>query len=131
MKKVLLLMVLLFGLAAVAAPVQASMVRFELDTNFLGWMPPDPTETPPWIIAEFEDGATPGSVTLTLAGSFVTGYLDKWYLNLDPSFNPANLTFTRTNANLTPSPAAINKSANGFNVEGDGFYDIEFDWVGC
>ena len=128
MKRVLLLMVLLLGLAAVAAPVQASMVKFELGSSFPGSTVPDPSDSPPWLIALFDDGSTPGSVKLTLSANFGAGELDAWYLNLDPAFDPTNLVFDLVSAETTAPLPIISKSADYYNVGGDGLYDILFKW---
>jgi hypothetical protein len=129
MKRVLLLMLLLLGLAVVAAPVQASMVKFDLGTSFPGSTAPDPSDSSPWLTAVFEDGAAPGAVKLTLSAHFGAGKLLNWYINLDPAFNPANLIFSMVSGESNaPYPEDINKSADAYNVGGDGFYDVEFIW---
>jgi hypothetical protein len=85
--------------------------------------------TAPWIQAQFSD-VSPGTVELTLSTPNLTGseFVSDWDLNIDPSFNPTNLTFTLSgNPNsitlpTTPIPTGI----DSFQADGDGLYDIKF-----
>ncbi|MCJ7543961.1 MAG: PEP-CTERM sorting domain-containing protein [Phycisphaerae bacterium] len=92
--------------------------------EYNGGVPPvGPT---PWLTAQFDDHDTPGSVTLTLTGTNLSGteFLRSGYFNLDPALNPGNLTFsTPTQTGMFDTPT-ISLGSNAFKADGDGFFDI-------
>ncbi|UCE59930.1 MAG: hypothetical protein JSU63_21105 [Phycisphaerales bacterium] len=103
----------------------ADMVVFELDTEFSGAYPPEGTG--PWLRATFDDGGS--DLTLTLE-SLLTGdgeHVKIWDFNLDPLLDPTLLDFTYAGSSTGPA-ASISTGVNAFKADGDGLYDIQFDW---
>jgi hypothetical protein len=121
------------ALAAVAALLsltcaQAATLTFEYDFSF-GSEPADgPT---PWMTAVFDDGGSPGSVTLivTVAATISAADVTQIYFNLDPILNPDNVTITRVSGTgPLSSETVISKAVDSFKADGDGFFDILFDF---
>jgi hypothetical protein len=85
--------------------------------------------TTPWIQAQFSD-VSPGTVELTLSTPNLTGseFVSDWDLNIDASFNPANLTFTLSGNpdSITLPTTPIPTGIDSFKADGDGLYDIKF-----
>jgi len=84
------------------------------------------------MTATIDDGGGSGSVTLTLdnlnlvGGEFVSG----WYFNLDPILDPDSLIFSAASSfggNGFDLPT-IETETNDFKADGDGLYDILFDF---
>jgi hypothetical protein len=115
------------------ASVQAATLTLEFDTSFGN---PNDTDTAPpdgatpWLTAVFDDGNTPGSVTLTMTVSGTIGIaeISQIYLNLDPVYDPADLTITRNAGSSTgPVENSIGQSANAYKPDSDGLMDILID----
>jgi hypothetical protein len=97
------------------------------------------TKTPestvlPWLTAQFADGPS-GSVIVTLTASHLTGGEfvdglrdgignDGWYLNLDPRLDPTLLTFSSPVKTGSFGDPMVNKGADAYKADGDGYYDI-------
>ncbi len=119
------------------ASVQAGSLTLEFDTSFGNPLDPDtapPDGTGPWLTAVFDDGGLAGSVTLTLTvGDIGLGDVGSVYLNLDPIVDPTSLTFAviggtgpaAATGSYDPPPGLL---ANGFQADGDGLYDIWFEF---
>lgn len=91
-----------------------------------GTPPVGPT---PWLVAQFDDQGTPGSVALTLTATNLTGaeHVKGWYFNLDPNMGPNNLTFSAlTEAAGNFDLPTITVDENNLKADGDGFFDILF-----
>lgn len=95
-----------------------------------------PVGPSPWLTAVFDDGGTPGSVTLTMTVANTVGVaaVDEVYFNLDPLFNASLLSFSYMSGSST-GPATGNQGNNGiftgtnqFQADGDGLYDIYFNF---
>lgn len=119
------------GLAAaglISLSAQAATVTFNFTESF-GAVPPDgPT---PYATAVFDDGGTPGSVTLTMsvAGSVGEADVTAMYFNLDPALDPNSLNFSRTGGTgPTDANTDIFTGVDAFQADGDGQYDILFDF---
>ena len=87
----------------------------------------------PWLTAVFSDKG-PNAVELTLAAPGLTGseVVGRWYFNLNPELNPANLIFTETSfSGIFTTPMALT-GADAFKPDYDGKYDIllNFDTPG-
>lgn len=118
------------AIAAVAASavVPAKALTFDLDYIFSG--PGIPGNPGPWGTATFSDVA--GGVQLTMSGSGLTGgeFFGSWYFNLNSALNPASLNFAaQSNVGVDPSSVSISQAANSFKADGDGFFDILFDFA--
>lgn len=116
-------------LAAVAAsPLQAATVTFNYDQSFGAVSPDGPA---PWATAVFDDGGTAGSVTLTMsvAASVNLADVTQMYFNLDPFLDPTSLMFARTGGTgPTAANTSIQTGVDNFQADGDGQYDILFDF---
>jgi hypothetical protein len=113
---------------AVTAVLPAKGLTFGLDYIFSG--PGIPGNPGPWGTATFSDVS--GGVQLTMNGSGLSGseFFGSWYFNLNSSLNPASLNFAaQSNVGVDPSSVAIGQGANAFKADGDGFFDILFDFA--
>jgi hypothetical protein len=117
----------------------ANAATLTLDFNNSFGNPTDPGTAPPdgsnWLTAEFVDVA-PGEVELTLTvGAIGIAAIDQIYFNLDPTMDPADLTFTRdagtgpTDAQTTISIDSDNSVDPNLQADGDGVYDILFNFA--
>lgn len=91
----------------------------------------DPAAGTDWFTAVFDDGDTAGSVTLTMTVANTIGAADitRIYFNLDPAMDPDDLGFTRTGGDgPTAGNTVITTGVNAFMADGDGFYDILFEF---
>lgn len=126
------LVLLLIALLCPAAG-EASIL-YQFNTPFSG--DPDPAGTGPWIDATFVD-VTPGTVLLTItnvnltSGEFVqgngNGASGGLFFNLNTNDNPTALDFTLVASNGNFGPI-ISTGENSFKADGDGYYDIQFDF---
>ena len=116
-------------LAAVAAsPLQAASVTFNYTESFGAVSPDGPA---PWATAVFDDTITPGAVTLTMTVEPTVNLADvtAMYFNLDPALDPTSLAFTRTGGTgPTAANTSIQTGTDNFQADGDGRYDILFDF---
>jgi hypothetical protein len=116
-------------LAALAAmPAQAATVTFDYGVSFGAVSPDGPA---PWATSVFDDGGGSGSVTLTMsvAASVNLADVTAMYFNLDPSIDPTSLAFTRdSGTGPTAANTSIQTGTDNFQADGDGQYDILFDF---
>jgi len=111
----------------------ASTLTLEFDTSFGN--PTDPNTAPPdgatpWLTAVFDDGGLAGSVTLTMTVASTVGIAEitAMYFNLDPVFDPADLTITLDAGSSTgPGANSIGQTADTYKPDSDGLMDILFD----
>jgi hypothetical protein len=89
-----------------------------------------PGAASPWLSATFEDGPLPDSVRLTLDATNLTGteFAASWYFNLNPSLDPASLTFSFVSNPTALGLNNIHTGVNAFKADGDGHYDILLDF---
>ena len=107
-------------LLILAVPANATTLTFGLDYEFSGATAPEGTE--PWITATFNDATgNENTVNLTMNALNLVGteFIDAWYFNFDPNLDPTYLTFSSTN---------VSTGANDFKADGDGYFDILFDF---
>jgi len=97
----------------------------DLDFEYSGAVAP--AGTPPWLNATFDDGGSPGSLTLTLSALGLTDaeFVRRWYFNLDPLLDPALLVFSSPVKTGQFTSPAIDTGPNAFKAGGDGYFDIE------
>ncbi len=118
-----------------ASFAHANALTFLYDSVISGDTPAEPS---PWLSATFDDAAAaPGwDVRLTLSAfNLAPGQenVDEWYFNLDPNLNPSGLTFQAVdNSASNPQNGQGNNGiftgTNAFKADGDGFYDITFNF---
>jgi hypothetical protein len=89
---------------------------------------PSGSPPPPWLTATFNDGVVSGSVQLTpVATNLVQDeFVSDWYLNLDPAHGPILLDITYALGG--PEASNISTEVNAFEADGDGFFDILFEF---
>ena len=113
-----------------ATQTQASTITLNLDTVFSsGSTAPDGPS--PYGTITLEDGGTAGSVTMTVDVASTVGIADmiQLYLNFDDSFSLANLAFAYSAGSPAgPEDTGISLGSNAFQSDGDGKYDILFDF---
>lgn len=121
---------ILFGLilcGAIAGQAQATIIQANLSTTFSGT---SPVGSAPWVTATLDDGGSAGAVTLTIstAGLSGTENVSGFYLNLDPALNATSLTFNYVGSSTGPAATSIQTGTNSFKADGDGYYDILFNF---
>jgi hypothetical protein len=130
--------IVLGGVAAAVffLPVEsnASGILYQFDTPF----PADasPAGSSPWINASFQDVS--GGVLLTVNNLGLTsseflqgngsGANGGIFFNLNPNDNPTSLTFSLVSQSANFG-TYINTGENAFKADGDGKYDIVFDFT--
>jgi hypothetical protein len=114
------------GMLVSAAPASAAIVVMDFGVEFSGASPP--AGPAPWLRATFDDGGTPGSVTLTLdnllTGSEFIG-AQGVYFNLDPAKDATGLLFTHS---LGQAAQLIDRGTDAYKADGDGFFDIKLTY---
>src|SRR5689334_18919894 len=111
--------------------VFAASVTYNFNNEFSSGTPPA-SATTPWLTAVFTDGATPGTVTLTLTAPHLSGteFVSGWYFNLGPNSGPGMLDPTKLHfSSGTVGSGAltlptITEALNAYKADGDGKYDI-------
>lgn len=114
-------------LAVAGLPVQASIPSCVLNFEYR-FMPLEnagPLGTP-WVVAVFENAD--GGVRLWVQNTSPDGtnVVQKLWFNLNPVFDPANLTFNFVGSSSGTDDWLIGTSANAYKADGDGLYDILF-----
>jgi hypothetical protein len=114
------------GAAIAAAFVAQSLgaVTFSLSKEFSGGTPP--SGPAPWLEATFEDDVAGVVLTLSAHFSAPTEFVTEWDFNLDPALDPTKLSFTLQSGG--PRAASISTGADAFKADGDGFFDIGFEF---
>jgi len=121
---------LVFGLTAPSA--HAASITLGLDFEFSGGTQPA-SATTPWVSVTFDDsfgGANTVRVTLSaqnLTGGQAGESLGNFYLNFDPLLDASNITFAIVDS-ADSIPNSVQVGNNLFMADGDGFFDIAFDF---
>ena len=110
----------------------ASGITYQFDNEFSSGTPP--AGPAPWVTATFQT-VTPGTVFLTVANNGLVGseFVSGFYLNLNPNFNPLNLSISYVSSSgsfLVPAVGSgtIELGTDSFKADGDGKYDVLFDF---
>jgi hypothetical protein len=109
---------------------QAATITFELDVHFQGMSPAGPT---PWVTATFDDSfGGANTVRLTMSAPNLTGgssgeNIGELYFNFDPLLDPTLLSFSVVD-NSDSVPNNILTGTNAYQADGDGLFDIQFDF---
>jgi hypothetical protein len=114
-----------------APAANGDMTVFEFDYEFSG-SGYQPQGDPPWLTAVFDDGGSPGSVTLTLTSNLV----DDEFIGGQASdgkglfFNFSDgLGLAAGDIAQTEGPSAgWQVDQDGLKADGDGYYDFRFYW---
>ena len=116
--------------ALLITPAQATTVTFNLGTVFsdTSVAPDGPA---PYATVVFDDGGSSGSVTMTLTMSANIGQaiLTQLYINFDDTLDVTKLELEYDFASTGDEASnPINIGMNAFQADGDGLYDILFDF---
>lgn len=119
----------IIGVMGTNAAGAMTSISLDLDTEFSGAVPPDNPNTP-WVTAEFMTAGNDVLFTLTATTNLtdpekVTGF----YFNFDDSLDVQLLNFGFIGLSGTfDFPPAINLSKDAYQADGDGKYDVRFDF---
>jgi hypothetical protein len=111
-----------------APGAEAATLTLDLTVEFSGGTTPEGTS--PFLTATFDDSVGgPNDVQLTMSAS---GLVDQesvvlWFFNFNPALDPTQITFTPVN-NAASVPNSISTGVNAFMADGDGNFDILFDF---
>jgi hypothetical protein len=110
-----------------AVPASAATLTFELDVEFSGGF--DPQGPTPWLSITLDDsvgGANDVRITIDAANLVGAEFASGVYLNFDPALDPTLLSFSAVdNSDSVP---VISTGLDAFKADGDGFFDILFDF---
>ncbi len=119
---------LIIGLFVCGA--SGATISFDLGVEISGAA--DPVGDPPWLTATFDDGDSAGSVDLTLITTNLSPgeYVAKWLFNLDPDLKDdlGDLTFTPLPKTGFFEDPIVSTLLNGYKADGDGYFDIKFEF---
>ena len=114
---------------ALAIPTLASSATVTHSLNFEFSGGTDPAGASPWVNITFDDSfGDANTVRVTIANTNIVAneFNSAVYLNFDSSLDPTALSFTAVdNSASTPT---ISTGADAFKADGDGFFDILFDF---
>jgi hypothetical protein len=111
-----------------AASGSAATLILPLNLIFSGLTPPCSS---PWGTATFTDVGS-NKVELTLQANLSScggAFISKWYFNLDPALNPSSLSFSFVSKSGTFTNPSISTGVNAFKADGDGKFDIRFEFA--
>lgn len=113
------------GLAG-AERAGASGLEFFMGNVFSGTAASGPA---PWAEVIFQD-VTAGNVSLTITSLNITSgeKVTELYLNLNPNLNPGSLNFAFQSGSSGVAAPQPSLGVNSFKADGDGKYDILFDF---
>lgn len=115
-----------------ASSAQSATITFGLDFEFSGGTQPA-SATLPWVTATLDDSfGGANTVRLTISAPNLTGgqageSMGKLFLNFDPLLDSSNITFTVVD-NTDSIPNSVLAGNNLFMADGDGSFDIAFDF---
>ncbi|HPW05982.1 MAG TPA: PEP-CTERM sorting domain-containing protein [bacterium] len=117
------LMILFLVIASFAAS-WGDTISFEGSVEFGGAYPP--AGPAPWLTATLTDlSGDQVQLLLETNGLIANEFVSHWFFNLNPDFDPLNLIIEQQSGPI----ADIRLGSNAFRADGDGYYDIVFDWV--
>ncbi len=108
-------------------PVMAEGLEYQFNHAFSGATPA--STNLPWVDAVFQDVA-PGRVQLTVTNLNLVGgeNVDQLYFNLNPNHDASSLVFSAAGGSGGYDAPAISLGVNTFKADGDGKYDILFNF---
>src|SRR5262245_43934737 len=136
------LAVMVLGTAPIffANTARATVMQAYINQVFSGSATPSGSQ--PWLPATFDD-TFPGhlpvqlQVTLSITGLVTPEKVDGWYINVDDgqtpptsgtAIDPTTLSFSAPTKVGAFDDPTINLGTNAFKADGDGLYDIRFDF---
>lgn len=122
------------GLAVIAAPANATIATFNLTTEISGATPPAGAGPNPWVQLKIDDGNSAGTIDVEIVALNLVGteFISGFYMNFDkPGLLPSGLSIAPAGG-VVPSTIPVatdDTNANAqFKADGDGFFDIRFDY---
>jgi PEP-CTERM motif len=124
MKKVITAVMVIFGIIVFSIPVCAETIVFNYNFEFSGAV--SPAGTSPWLTATFEDFGSEGKVKLTFKASGLVGteYVGESSFNLNPLLDPTKLKVVA----ISGVTVDAQTGSNAFKADGDGYFDILFNY---
>lgn len=115
--------------AAWPTTARADTLVLPMNKEFSGAFSPEGSF--PWLTATVDDGGTPGSVELTLDTTNLIGseFVFDWYMNFDANLDLTKLMFSSPSKSGAFADPTINTSENAYRADGDGYFDILFDFA--
>jgi hypothetical protein len=107
--------------------VQAATTTYELNYVVSG---DQPAGTAPWLSATFDDSyGGANTVLITMNGLNLSGSenVTEWYFNFDDALDVSQLSFVEVGTSGV-SPINVTTEMNSFKADGDGYFDIMFDF---
>lgn len=120
--------VALLATAMSAVEVRADLT-FGLTKEYSGAFPPaGDLGNGAWLTATFVDGTTFGTVDLRLEATNLVGeeFMSEWFFNFDDAKALDDLVFTASTGDV---PDSIALDENMLKADGDGEFDILFEWL--
>lgn len=117
---------LCLGLLLAAPLCRALDYDYRFNTTFSGTGPSGPG---PWVDAFFHDVGN-GTVSLIISNNGLAGaeFISGLYFNLNTNYNATGLSFHFVEGSLSSCPIDILTGRDQFKADGDGKYDILFDF---
>jgi len=114
-------------LAMMGLPAQASIPSciLNFDYRFMPLENAGPLGAP-WVVAVFENADEGVRLWVANTSPYGTNVVQKLWFNLNPVFDPANLTFSFVGSSSGSDDWLIATAANAYKADGDGLYDILF-----
>ena len=116
------------ALALWVTPAQAGLLTFDLNVEFSGATAP--TGGTPWLRATFDDsvgGANDVRLTMSNLGLSGVESVKEWMFNFDPDLDLTMLSIVAFD--VVASSPTVSKGVDTFQADGDGDFDIQFDFV--
>lgn len=116
------------GALAVASSLHAAIITYDMAIEFSGATAP--AGAGPWMRFTIADTA-PDTVSVKIdnIGLVGTEFVSGAYLNLNPALNPASLNFSLPVQVGSFALPSIDKAVNAYKADGDGFFDIRFNFA--
>jgi hypothetical protein len=113
---------------ALATSARAAIVTYDYNFEYSGATPP--AGAGPWLRATFDDGGSPGSVSLTLTALNLTGgeFVNDWLFNLDPALSAKSLNFAVANTTGTFATPVVVTGDDDLSAAGSTMFDIAIDF---
>jgi hypothetical protein len=128
MKKLLLIKMLVATLIVFVPYAQATTITLDFDFEFSGATAPGGST--PWVSATLDDSfGGDNTVRLSLFATNLEPheFVSEWLFNFDPALDPTSLNFNFISGTQDVINS-INTGINDFQADGDGFFDIQFDF---
>ena len=121
------------GLLVAGTPAFSATIVLDYNQEYSGGQAP--AGSTPWMVSNFSVSPTTYTIgsttynavrlTIDLSNLQSGAFISETDFNIDPTMNPANLSFSfvsgNSHANVAPSLAT-----DSFKADGDGYYDISF-----